>query len=186
MKKLLLFLTLTITFAVLLSGCQKSEQEKMDTSRKEQGIETISDDKALELIVGGKKAFIGILQGVEDDTELLDQFEMPYSPFKEEYDSPEKIKGKIEEYYYGEYAESLLGMIPAEYIDGRYALPIGDVGMVPVYDEFLVVDRSDLSEKSIKIKYKTDESSKESYSVYLEYVDGKWKITDEIREFDQK
>lgn len=185
MRKLLLVLTLLISFATALSGCQKSEQEKMDASREEQGIDRISDDEALERIVGGKKVFIQIFQGVESDVELNDEFDMIYNPFIEQYNSPEKIRAAIEEYYYGDYAEGLISMIPARYIDGEYALPVGDIGMVPDYGEFILLERIDISEKSIEVKYKTSESSTESHSVYLEYIEGKWKITDEIREFDQ-
>lgn len=186
MKKLLLTLIVLISFMGIASGCQKSEQEKMDALRAEQDIDTISDAQLLEQVVSGKEAFMGIFQSVEVEEELVDEFGIVYSPFLEEYNSPEKIKDVLEEYYSKDYSEKLIELIPATYVDGEYALPLGDMGMLPDYSEIFIVERKDLDEKNINTSYKMQQDSSELYRVYFEYVDGKWKITDEIREYEKE
>lgn len=186
MKKLLLILALLISVSVGVFGCQKSEREKMDKLREENDISTISDDQLKSKVVEGKQAFLGVFQGVEEGEELLDEFDMVYSPFTEEYNSPEKIADKLKVYYSEEYTESLMNMIPAMEVEGRYALPLGDMGMMPDYSGISMASREDMDEKNINITYKMEEGAAEVYRVYFEYIEGDWKITDEIREFEQE
>lgn len=185
MKKIFLILAILTSLFLGVFGCQKSEQEKMDKLREENDISVISNDQLRDKIVGGKQAFLDIFQGVEEE-ELLDEFEMAYSPFTEEYNSPEKIAGKLEVYYSKDYVESLMRMIPAIDVQGRYALPIGDMGMMPDYSNLQISGREDAGEKNINISYKMEADSSETYKVYFEYIEGEWKIADEIRAFEQE
>lgn len=185
MKKLLLILALLISVSVGIFGCQKSEREKVDKLREENDISLISDEQLRDKIVAGKQAFMDIFQGIEEE-ELLDEFEMVYSPFTEEYNSPEKIAKKLEAHYSKEYTERLMSMIPAVEVQGRYALPLGDMGMMPDYSSLQISGREDIDEKSINVSYKMEEGSSEVYKVYFEYIEGEWKITDEIREFEKE
>lgn len=183
MKKISSLLILFCLIAIGLSGCQKSEIEE---KRAQEKIDSLSDKEAIDQVVNGKKTMTSIYTDNSDAQEVNDEFEVPHRPFSEKYDSPEKIKEEMEKYYSKEYSEELISQIPAKYVNGSYMIPLGDIGMIPNYEEFTLIKRSDVSEREIQIEYKAEKESPESFVTDFQYIDGDWKISDEIRKFESE
>lgn len=186
MKKLSLFLILTVSLVLFSLGCEKSEQEKLEAKRTEQYITNMTDSKAIALITNGKKLVIDIFTGVNSSEEFTDEAGIVYNPMLEKYDSPEKIMEALKKYYTQDYAEKLTGQIPVTEINGRYMLPVGDMGTITESAKVHMVERVDLDENNINIKYKRNLESQESFLVGLERVEGFWRIKSEVKEIDKK
>jgi hypothetical protein len=159
-----------------------SEQSK-EVIKLEEKITNISDEEIIKIVSESYDLQIGILLSADNSKNIVDTDGNVYWELPEKYNSDEKIKQALSQYFSKENINNDRSKIPSKYVNNKFVIPIGDVGLRAKWDKTSILNRTSIDDHKIKFIYNIyDEfdSNGTPHNCVIIFQDGKWKIDSDI------